>query len=78
MQRREDGKTTPSVPIYHSRQTGGGDRLVSLNLAEVYSLSGEHNQTREVLKETIPLGEALGLSQEVLLARLLYEKAPRR
>jgi tetratricopeptide (TPR) repeat protein len=49
--------------------------LTSLDLAGVYSLSGEHKQTREVLSESIPLGEALGLSQQVCLARLLYEKA---
>src|SRR5204862_7708067 len=56
-------------------QLGAEVVLVSLNLAELYSLNGEHRQTREVLNETIPLGEALGLSQEVFLARLLYAKA---
>jgi tetratricopeptide (TPR) repeat protein len=52
--------------------------LVSLNLAELYSLSGGHKQTRKLLNETIPLGEALGLSKEVFLARLLYAQASQR
>lgn len=49
--------------------------LTSLDLAGVYSLGGEHRQAKKVLGEMIPLGEALGLSREVCLARLLYEKA---
>lgn len=56
-------------------QVGADVFYVSLDLAGVYSLSGEHRQAREILKEMIPLGEALGLSKGVLVARLLYEKA---
>jgi tetratricopeptide (TPR) repeat protein len=56
-------------------QVGAEVFLVSLDLAGAYVLSGEHGQAKEVLGELIPLGEALGLSSEVCLARLLYEKA---
>jgi hypothetical protein len=52
--------------------------LVSLDLAEVYARAGRRRQVREVLDEVIPLGEALGLRQETLMARLLYEQASRR
>ena len=50
--------------------------LVSLDLAGAYSLNGECRQAKEILGESIPLGEALGigLSPAVLCARLLYEK----
>jgi tetratricopeptide (TPR) repeat protein len=58
-------------------QVGAEVFLVSLDLAGAYSLSGEHRQAKTVLGELIPLGEALGLSEEVCLARLLYEKASR-
>jgi tetratricopeptide (TPR) repeat protein len=56
-------------------QVGAEVFLVSLDLAGTYSLSGEYRQAKEVLDELIPLGEALGLSKAVFLARLLYEKA---
>jgi tetratricopeptide (TPR) repeat protein len=55
-------------------QAGADYFFVSLDLARVYSLSGWQSQAREVLNEVIPLGEALGLAKEVLMARLLYEK----
>jgi tetratricopeptide (TPR) repeat protein len=50
----------------------------SLDLARVYSVGGEPGQAKEILAEVIPLGEALGLSRDVFLARLLYENASRR
>ncbi len=56
-------------------QLGVSFFLVSLDLAGVYALSGEPRQAKKILSELIPLGEALGLSREVCLARLLYEKA---
>jgi tetratricopeptide (TPR) repeat protein len=49
----------------------------SLNLGQVYALSGQYGRVKEVLGELIPLGEALGLKQEVFLARMLYETAIR-
>jgi tetratricopeptide (TPR) repeat protein len=51
--------------------------LTSLDLAQVYALSGRLKQVKETLRELIPLGEALGLDKDVVLARLLYEQASR-
>jgi len=59
-------------------QVGTEVFLVSVDLAEMYSASGERGQAKKILREMIPLGEALGLSREVLVARLLYEKASQR
>jgi len=56
-------------------QAGAEFFFVSLDLARVYSQSGSRSQAKEVLGELIPLGEGLGLSKGVFLARLLYEKA---
>jgi tetratricopeptide (TPR) repeat protein len=64
--------------VFIDLQVGSEVLLASLDLARVYSLTGERRQAKEILSEMIPLGEALGLSQEVFLARLLYEKASRR
>ncbi len=52
--------------------------VVSLDLAGVHARAGRRWQVREVLDEVIPLGEALGLRQETLMARLLYEQVSRR
>jgi tetratricopeptide (TPR) repeat protein len=49
----------------------------SLDLAEVYTLSGQPKKVKEVLREVIPLGEALGLSKKVFLAKMLFERASR-
>ncbi|HEY3571257.1 MAG TPA: hypothetical protein VGP73_25250 [Thermoanaerobaculia bacterium] len=49
----------------------------ALDLAELYARSGRPRQVRETLGEVIPLGEALGLRRETLMARLLYEQASR-
>lgn len=51
--------------------------LASLDLAGVYTLSGQPKKVKEVLGEAIPLGEALGLSKKVFLARTLFERASR-
>lgn len=51
--------------------------LVSMDLAETYALLGSRRQAKNILKEVIPLGKALGLYREVFEARLLYEQASR-
>lgn len=51
--------------------------LSSLDLAQMYMLAGRQSPVKESLGELIPLGETLGLRKEVLLARILYEKASR-
>jgi tetratricopeptide (TPR) repeat protein len=58
-------------------QLGTDVLLVSLDLALVHAAAGQCRQVKEVLGEVIPLGEALGLRQEALRARLLYEQASR-
>jgi tetratricopeptide (TPR) repeat protein len=50
---------------------------VSMDLADIYLKDGRRRQSREILAEVIPLGEALGLRKDVLMARLLYEKVSR-
>lgn len=59
-------------------QLGADVFFVSLDLAEIYARTGRQRQVRAILDEVIPLGEALGLRQDVLMARLLYEQASRR
>ncbi len=59
-------------------QVGAEVLLVSLELASAYLMSGEPRRVKEILGESIPLGEVLGFSREVRLARLLYEKASQR
>jgi tetratricopeptide (TPR) repeat protein len=59
-------------------QLGADVFLVSLDLAEIYTKAGRRRQVLEILGEVIPLGEALGLRQDLLMARLLYEQATRR
>lgn len=51
--------------------------LSSLDLAGVYTLSGQPRKVKDVLSDIIPLGEALGLSNKVFLARTLFERASR-
>jgi tetratricopeptide (TPR) repeat protein len=48
---------------------------VSIDLAGIYVRMGSYRKARYCLSEIIPLGEALGLRQEVLEARLLYAQA---
>lgn len=50
---------------------------VSLDLAGMYAENRQRQQAKRVLGEIIPLGEALGLGQDVFLARLLYEQVSR-
>ncbi|HEX3556159.1 MAG TPA: hypothetical protein VIA62_23310 [Thermoanaerobaculia bacterium] len=56
-------------------QLGSEVVLTSLDLAGVYAANREPGEAKAILGESIPLAEALGLSREVLRARLLYEKA---
>jgi tetratricopeptide (TPR) repeat protein len=51
--------------------------LISVDLAQISALIGQHQKVKVVLGELIPLGEALGLSKAVFKARLLYEQASR-
>ncbi len=51
--------------------------LASLDLAGVYVLNRQPRKVKEVLGEVIPLGEALGLSKKVFLAKMLFERASR-
>jgi tetratricopeptide (TPR) repeat protein len=59
-------------------QLGADVFLVSIDLAELYAQTGRQRQVRAILGEVIPLGEAMGLRQGVMMARLLYEQASRR
>jgi tetratricopeptide (TPR) repeat protein len=52
--------------------------LVSMDLAEVYAQTGRQRQVRAILSEVIPLGEAMGMRRDVMIARLLYEQVSRR
>jgi tetratricopeptide (TPR) repeat protein len=49
----------------------------SLDLAGLYTVSRQPRKVREVLDGIIPLGEALGLSKKVFLAKMLFERASR-
>ena len=51
---------------------------ISMDLAESTRQTGRRRQSRAILDEVIPLGEAIGLGQDVLMARLLYEQVSRR
>ena len=64
--------------IFLENQLGADVFYVSMDLAEIYAKSGQRQQSREILDEVIPLGEAIGLRQEILMARLLYEQVSRR
>jgi tetratricopeptide (TPR) repeat protein len=64
--------------VFSEYQLGANVLFVSLELAEIYAKGGRHRQIREILGEVIPLGEAMGLRQDVLMAKLLYEQASRR
>ena len=59
-------------------QLGADVFMVSIDLAELYAQTGRQRQVRAILGEVIPLGEAMGLRQGVMAARLLYEQASRR
>ena len=64
--------------VFLENQLGADVFCVSMSLADVYIKSGQWQQVRKILDEVIPLGEAIGLHQDVLMARLLYEQASRR
>jgi tetratricopeptide (TPR) repeat protein len=51
--------------------------FVSLDLAMLYTKAGRRREVRELLSETIPLGEVTALPRQVLAARILYEQASR-
>jgi hypothetical protein len=52
--------------------------LISLHLAEVHTRAGQPRKARELLRDVIPMGEAMGLRRETLAARLLYAQASGR
>ncbi|HEY2290309.1 MAG TPA: tetratricopeptide repeat protein [Thermoanaerobaculia bacterium] len=58
-------------------QLGIDTVYLTLDLAELHLKARQGRQAKHVLSEGIPLGEALGLRQETLMARLLYEQASR-
>ena len=64
--------------IFLENQLGADVFYVSMDLADVYVKGSRWRQSREILDEVIPLGEAIGLRQDVLMARLLYEQISRR
>ena len=63
--------------FFLDRRIGGAVFFASLDLAGMYALSGQPRKVKEVLGDVIPLGEALGLSKKVFLAKMLFEKASR-
>ena len=63
--------------FFVDRSIGAAVFLASLDLAEVYTLSGQPKKVKEVLGDVIPLGESLGLSKKVFFAKMLFEKASR-
>jgi tetratricopeptide (TPR) repeat protein len=63
--------------FFLDRGIGNAVFLASLDLAGVYTLSGQPKKVKEVLGGVIPLGEALGLSKKVFLAKMLFERASR-
>jgi len=67
-----------SREIFLENHLGGDVFRISMDLADVYAQTGRQRQVRAILGEVIPLGEAMGLRQGVLMARLLYEQASRR
>ena len=64
--------------FFLDRKIGVDVILVSLDLAKLHARAGRRWQAREVLDEVIPLGEALRLQQETLMARLMFEQVSRR
>jgi tetratricopeptide (TPR) repeat protein len=58
-------------------QLGIDTVYMTLDLAELYLMTRRSRQAKHVLSDAIPLGEVLGLHQETLMARLLYEQASR-
>lgn len=67
-----------SREIFLENHLGGDVFRISMDLADVYVKDGRQRQVRAILGEVIPLGEAIGLRQETLMARLLYEQVSRR
>jgi tetratricopeptide (TPR) repeat protein len=50
---------------------------ISFDLAEIYTRAHQRRKAKNLLSEIIPMGEALGLRQDVFLARLLYNQVSR-
>lgn len=61
--------------VFLDREMGVEVFLVSFDLAQAYAQYGHWGQVKEVLSEAIPLGDALGLGEKTLMARLLYIQA---
>lgn len=49
----------------------------SVDLAGLYTMSRRPRKVKEVLNSVIPIGEALGISDKVFLAKMLFERASR-
>jgi tetratricopeptide (TPR) repeat protein len=64
--------------VFLENHLGADVFFISMDLVEVYVKGGRLRQSLDVLDEVIPLGEAIGLRQDVLMARLLYEQVSRR
>lgn len=74
----EAGKLLYQVrEFFLSRGIGIDVFLASLDLAGVYALNRQPQMVKEVLGDVIPIGEALGLSKKVFLAKMLFERASR-
>jgi tetratricopeptide (TPR) repeat protein len=63
--------------VFLENQLGADIFYVSMDLADVFVKGGRLRQSRDILDEVIPLGEAIGIRQDVLMARLLYEQVSR-
>ena len=63
--------------FFVDRSIGAAVFLSSLDLAGMYTLSGQPKKVKEILGDVIPIGEALGLSKKVFLAKTLFERDSR-
>ncbi len=61
--------------VFLDRQMGVEVFLVSFDLAQAYARFRHWEPVKEILSEIIPLGEALGLGEKTLMAKLLYIQA---
>jgi tetratricopeptide (TPR) repeat protein len=64
--------------FFLDQEIGADVAFISLHLAEVHARAGQMRKARELLRDVIPLGEAMGFDRVVLAARLLYAQASAR
>jgi tetratricopeptide (TPR) repeat protein len=69
---------TGSRELFLHQELGADVLMISLHLAEVHARAGQPRKVRQLLRDVIPLGEAIGLRRESLAARLLYAQASGR